>query len=132
MTEEVKHSFNIFECGRNILDRIDVMYQRTFIATPAENDYHKEMLKILIKVNNGGRKLCYEKLRQAVIDLRAKTNVEHECNINNITCDDLYQSPIKNKYVSTINNYVYYESDEHVNAISDSSKQVDASNEPIK
>ena len=27
---------------------------------------------------------------------------------------------------------MYYESDEHVDTISDSSKQVDASNEPIK
>ena len=39
---------------------------------------------------------------------------------------------MKNKYVSTINNLVYYESDEHVDTISDSSKQVDASNKPIK
>ena len=39
---------------------------------------------------------------------------------------------MKNKYVPTINNLVYYESDEHVDTISDSSKQVDASNKPIK
>ena len=31
-----------------------------------------------------------------------------------------------------INDLVYYESDEHVDTISDSIKQVDASNEPIK
>ena len=59
-------------------------------------------------------------------------NVEHERNINNISCDDLYQSPMKKKDVSTIKNSVYYESDEHVDMISDSSKQVDASNKPIK
>ena len=39
---------------------------------------------------------------------------------------------MKKKYVSTINNSVYYESDQHVDMISYSSKQVDASNEPIK
>ena len=39
---------------------------------------------------------------------------------------------MKKKDVSTINNSVYYESDQHVDTISDSSKQVDASNEPIK
>ena len=39
---------------------------------------------------------------------------------------------MKNKDVSTINNSVYYESDDHVDTISDSSKQVDASNDPIK
>ena len=38
---------------------------------------------------------------------------------------------MKKKDVSTINNSVYYESDEHTDTISDSSKQVDASNEPI-
>ena len=39
---------------------------------------------------------------------------------------------MKNKYVSTINDSVYYESDEHADTISDSSKQVDTNNEPIK
>ena len=34
--------------------------------------------------------------------------------------------------VSTINDSLYYESDEHVDTISDSRKQVDASNEPIQ
>ena len=57
------------------------------------------MLKNIIKVNNEGGKLCNEKLRQAVIDLRVEMNVENERNINKITCDDLYQFPMKNKYV---------------------------------
>ena len=38
---------------------------------------------------------------------------------------------MKNKDVSTINDSVYYGSDDHVDTISDSIKQVDASNEPI-
>ena len=38
---------------------------------------------------------------------------------------------MKKKDVSTINNSVYYESDDHAYTISDSSKPVDASNEPI-
>ena len=59
-------------------------------------------------------------------------DVEQERNINNITCDDLYQSPMKQTNVSTINNSVYNESDEHVDTISDSSKQVDTRNVPIK
>ena len=59
-------------------------------------------------------------------------NGEHKCNINNISCDGLYQSSMKKKDVSTIKDSVYYESDEHVDTISDSSKQVDASNKPIK
>ena len=39
---------------------------------------------------------------------------------------------MRKKYVLTINDLVYYESDEHVDTISDSIKQVDASNKPIK
>ena len=38
---------------------------------------------------------------------------------------------MKKKDVSTINDSVYYESDEHADTISDSSKQVDANNKPI-
>ena len=38
---------------------------------------------------------------------------------------------MKNKYVLTINDSVYYESDEHVDTISDSNKQVDPRNDPI-
>ena len=82
--------------------------------------------------NNKGGPLCNEKLLQAVIDSIEKMDVEHKRNINNITCDDLYKSPMKNKYVSTINNSVYNELDEHLDTISDSRKQVDPRNNPIK
>ena len=56
---------------------------------------------------------------------------EHERNINEITCDTSFQSPIKKKYVSTINDYVYYESDEQVDKISDSNKKVDPRSDPM-
>ena len=102
------------------------------MATPEENDCYKEMLKNLIKVNNEGGKLCNEKLQQAVIDLRLEMNKENEHNINNITCNDLYQSPMKKKDVSKINDSVYNDLDEHVDTTSDSRKQVDARNYPIK
>ena len=131
VTEKVTIYFNIFKCGRNLLDQLDVAYQQAFMAT-TEDEYHKDMTKSLLKANNEGGKLCNENIRQAVIDLRAELNGEHKRNIINISCDDLYPSPMKNKDVSTINDLVYYESDEHVDTISDSSKQVDASNEPIK
>ena len=38
---------------------------------------------------------------------------------------------MKNKYVSTINDSVYYELDDHVETISDFNKQVDPRNYPI-
>ena len=125
MTEKVTGYLNIFECGRNILDQLDVTYQRAFMATSAQDGYYKEMTKSLIKANIEGVKLCNEKIQQAVIDLRAVLNVEHERNINNISRDDLYKSLMKKKDVSTINDSVYYESDEHADTISDSSKPVD-------
>ena len=59
-------------------------------------------------------------------------DTEHKRNINNITCDDLYQSPMKKEDVSTINNLVYNELDEHIDTISDSRKQVDDRNDPTK
>ena len=60
------------------------------------------MTKSLTKANIEGGKLCNENIQQAVIDLRAELNLEHEHNINNISGDDVYTSPMKNKYVSTI------------------------------
>ena len=38
---------------------------------------------------------------------------------------------MKNKYVSTINDSVYYELDEHVDTISESNKKIDPRNYPI-
>ena len=35
VTQKVTSYFNIFECGRNILDKLDVTYQQAFMATPA-------------------------------------------------------------------------------------------------
>ena len=71
MTQKVTSYFNIFECGRNLLDQLDVTCQQAFMATPAEDEYYKEMMKSLIKANNECGKLCNEKIQQAVIDLRA-------------------------------------------------------------
>ena len=47
-----------------------------------------------------------------------------------IACDTSFQSPIQKKCVSTINDYVYYESDKQVDTISDSNKQVVPSSDP--
>ena len=35
-TEKVTSYFNIFECGRNLLDQLDGTYQRDFMATSAQ------------------------------------------------------------------------------------------------
>ena len=77
------------------MDQLDVMYQRAFMATSAQDEYYKKMTKSIIKANIKGGKLCNEKIQQAVIDLRAELNLEHERNINNISCDNEYTSPMK-------------------------------------
>ena len=69
MTQKLKIYYNILECGRNLLDQLDITYQRAFMSTP-EDEYYKEMTKSLIKANNEGGKLCNEKIQQAVIYLR--------------------------------------------------------------
>ena len=133
MTQKVTSFFNIFDCGRNLLDKIDVTYQQAFIATSAQDEYYEEMTKILIKANIGSDgKICNENIQQSVIDLREELDLEHERNINNITCEDVYTSPMKKKEENAINDSVYCELDEHTDTISDSSKQVDTSNKPSK
>ena len=36
VVEKVTSYFNIFECGRNLLDQLDVTYQRAFTASPVQ------------------------------------------------------------------------------------------------
>ena len=72
VTEIVTSYFNIFECGRNLLDQLDVTYQQAFMATSAQDEYYKVITKIIIKANIGSDvKILNEKIQQAVIDLRA-------------------------------------------------------------
>ena len=40
VTEKVKNYFNIYECGRNLLDRLYVTYQQSFMATPKDRYYN--------------------------------------------------------------------------------------------
>ena len=54
VTQKVTSYFNIFECGRNILDQLDVTYQQSLMATTAEDEYYKEIVQSLIKENNEG------------------------------------------------------------------------------
>ena len=94
MTKEVKIYCNIFECGRYISDRLDVTYQRAFMATP-QDKYNTKLLDNLVKDNNrNGAPLSNEKIQQLVIDVREETDVGRERNIKKIICDTSFQSPI--------------------------------------
>ena len=57
---KVTSYFNIFECGRNLLDQIDVTYQQAFMASPvrgeyytspAREKYYEQLTKIFINSN---------------------------------------------------------------------------------
>ena len=66
VTEKVKSYFNIYECGRNLLERLDVTYKRAFMATPKEK-YYNALMDNLVKDNNlRGEPLSNEKIQQAV------------------------------------------------------------------
>ena len=66
MTKEVTSYFDILKCGRNLLDRLDVTYQRYFMATPKDK-YFNVWLDTLVKDNNlKGEPLSNDKIRQAV------------------------------------------------------------------
>ena len=59
--------FNVFKCGRKLLDRIDMPYKRAFMATPKE-EYFKDMLDHLNEYNDRhGQLLSSKKLQDAVI-----------------------------------------------------------------
>ena len=131
MTKDVKIYFNIFGCGRNTLNILDVMYQQAFMATPQEK-YYTKMLENQVKIKNrNGEPLPNDKLQQAVRDVREEMGTEHERNINEITCNTSFQSPIQNKDVSKINYSVYYESDKQIDTISYSNKQVYSRSDPM-
>ena len=34
--------FNVFECGRNLLDQLDVTYQRAFTASPVQQGFYQK------------------------------------------------------------------------------------------
>ena len=52
VTEKVTSYLNIFECGRNLLDQLDVTYQGAFMETSEQDEYYREMKKSLIKANS--------------------------------------------------------------------------------
>ena len=80
-------------------------------------------MNTLVDDNNcKGAPLSNEKIRQTVSKVMEETEAEFERNINKITYDTSFQSPIQNKDISTINYSEYYESGNQVDKMSDSNK----------
>ena len=73
VTNEVPRYFNIFECGRNILNRLDVTYEQACMATTKEKFYTK-MLETLVDYNDhNNAPFSNDNLRQAVSKVMVET-----------------------------------------------------------
>ena len=94
--------------------------------------YYDQLAKILINSNvRSDGTINNDKLNEAITQLKSEKEAEHERNILNMKQVNEYMSPRKNKYASTVNDSAYHNSDEYEDKISDLSKQVDASKDPI-
>ena len=123
VTGKVTSYYNIFECGRNILDQLDVTYQRAFMASPvqegyytspARERYYDQLTKYVINSNvRSDGTIKNDKLNQEIIDLKSEEESEHERNISNMRQVDEYKSPGENKDASTINDSAYHNLDEY-------------------
>ena len=84
--------FNIIECGRNILNQLDVTYQRAFTASAKQSSVPTGIYQISparercydicadhIKENNVG--MDKEEIRKAISHVKTEDEEEHERNI---------------------------------------------------
>ena len=101
--------FNIFECGRNLLGQLYVTYQRAFTASAATSTVPKGFYQISpareryydimadhIEENNVGT-IDKDELRKLISHVKSEDEAEHERNIDNMTQEDDYKLPWKNK-----------------------------------
>ena len=66
VTHEVLRYFNIFDCAKNPLNRLDVTYERAYMATIKEK-YYTKMLENIVNYNDLNNATLYnENLQQAV------------------------------------------------------------------
>ena len=64
--DEVPSYFNIFKCGKNVLNRLGVTYEQACMATPKDKNYTK-LLETVIEYNDHHNEpLSNEKIRQAI------------------------------------------------------------------
>ena len=82
MIEKLTSYFNIFKCGRNILDQLDITYQRLFMASleqeglyqpsPARERYYDKMAESLIKAKVGSdRTINNDELHKAITQFKS-------------------------------------------------------------
>ena len=124
MIEKGTSYFNIFECGRNLLDQLDVTYQRAFMASPVQERlyqpspvrerYYDQIADILIEANvQSNGTINDEELHKEITLLKAEKGAEHERNILDMTQVDECMLPGKNNDASTVNDSAYHNLDEY-------------------
>ena len=74
VTEEVRSYFNIFECGRNLLDRLDVTYQQAFMDIP-QDKYYTRMLENIVEMNNRNGEIFSSKVRCTIISFDLSSSI---------------------------------------------------------
>ena len=105
--DEVPRYFNIFECGRNILSRLDVKYERVCMANPKEKYYPKVLETIIDYNDHHNAPFSTEKIQQAIRTVMEETEEEEsdaKCNANNVTIDSFCQSPVMTNTQGNIEN----------------------------
>ena len=94
VTDEVPIYFNIFKCGRNILNRLDVKYDRVCMATQ-EDEYLADLLETTVEHNDFHKTpFSEEKIRKVVNTIVAETEEEgrdSKSNANNVTTENFVQ-----------------------------------------
>ena len=114
MIEKGTSYFNTFECGINLLDQLDVTYQRAFMASPVQEGLYQpsparercydQMADSLIeaKFHSDGT-INDEELHKAITLLKSEKEADHECNILNMIQAIDFKSPWKDKDATTVN-----------------------------
>ena len=82
MIEKGTSYFNIFECGRNLLDQLDVTYQWAFMASPVQEVFYQPYT---------ARERYYDKMAESLI----KAKVGSDGTINN---DELHKAITRRVY----------------------------------
>ena len=77
--KEVKTYFNIFECGTNLSEILDVTYEQACMATPKDKHYTTLLETLVHDKNRNGALLSNEKLRQVIGKVVEEKEAQFKC-----------------------------------------------------
>ena len=91
------NAFNVLKCGIKLLDRLDMSYERACMVTERKV-YFTNMLESILDYNTRhDTPLSSKNIPEEVIRFMSGTEEEEKDakhNVNNVTMDNLFQSPI--------------------------------------